>query len=57
MPAMPTDPNRPDDVLKTDADADGRGGDDPYDAASYALMEASRPPQGYAASPLEGYRG
>lgn len=43
IPAMPADPNRPEDVKKTDADAEGRGGDDPYDAMSYGLMEASRP--------------
>jgi hypothetical protein len=45
IPAMATDPNRPEDVRKTDADAEGRGGDDCYDAASYGLMEASRPPR------------
>ena len=42
MPSLVVDPRRPEDVLKVDADADGRGGDDPYDAASYGLMEAQR---------------
>ena len=44
IPAMPTDPNRPEDVRKTDADREGHGGDDAYDGATYGLMEASRPP-------------
>lgn len=35
------DPNRPEDVLKQDADANGEGGDDFYDAIRYGL--ASRP--------------
>lgn len=44
IPALPTDPRRAEDVLKIDADDEGMGGDDPYDAVRYALMEAGRPP-------------
>jgi hypothetical protein len=44
IPALLVDPNRPEDVLKTDVDANGNGGDDCYDAMSYGLMEANRPP-------------
>ena len=39
IPAMQHDPHRPEDVLKVDADEDGLGGDDAYDAARYGLME------------------
>jgi hypothetical protein len=35
------DPNKPEDVLKQDADTNGFGGDDPYDMTRYGL--ASRP--------------
>jgi phage terminase large subunit len=38
IPLMVHDPNRPEDVLKVDAD-NGQGGDDPYDACRYGLME------------------
>lgn len=38
IPAMVHDPRRPEDVLKVDADAEGRGGDDPYDCLRYGLM-------------------
>ena len=33
------DPHRPEDVLKTDVDEDGNGGDDFYDAFRYGIME------------------
>lgn len=36
-----SDPKNPEDVLKQDADADGKGGDDEYDMVRYGL--ASRP--------------
>lgn len=36
--AMLHDPNRPEDVLKTDIDEDGNGGDDYYDMGRYGLM-------------------
>ena len=36
------DPNRPEDVLKVDADEDGAGGDDFYDAARYTRMAAEK---------------
>jgi hypothetical protein len=35
---MQTDPKRPEDVLKVDADTEGLNGDDPYDSARYGLM-------------------
>jgi hypothetical protein len=35
---MVHDPNRSEDVLKVDADSNGRGGDDCYDETRYALM-------------------
>lgn len=38
---MPLDPDKPEDALKVDADASGRGGDDLYDETRYGLM--SRP--------------
>ena len=38
IPAMLSDPNRPEDVLKVNASDDGEGGDDCYDAARYGLM-------------------
>lgn len=41
IPAMMHDPARPEDVLKVDVDDDGNGGDDPYDAARYGLMETA----------------
>lgn len=40
---LPSDPNNPEDALKTDADAFGNGGDDCYDETRYAM--ASRPPR------------
>lgn len=39
IPGLQSDPNRPEDVLKVDADESGEGGDDPYDSARYGLME------------------
>lgn len=41
MQAMTLDPDDPEDALKVDADASGRGGDDCYDETRYGLM--SRP--------------
>jgi hypothetical protein len=35
---MPLDPDNPEDALKVDADAAGRGGDDYYDETRYGLM-------------------
>ncbi len=37
LPAMQYDPNRPEDVLKVDADEDGVGGDDSADALRYLV--------------------
>ena len=37
LPTLQRDPNRPEDVLKMDADSDGEGGDDPYDGFRYGL--------------------
>jgi phage terminase large subunit len=42
MPNMQHDPNRPEDVLKVDADDDGNGGDDAYDAGRYTIMAAEK---------------
>jgi hypothetical protein len=36
------DPNRPEDVLKVDADEEGIGGDDPADALRYLVATKSR---------------
>ena len=41
LPALQHDPHRPEDVLKWDVDEDGNGGDDPYDALRYGLMDCS----------------
>jgi len=38
IPAMLSDPNRAEDVLKQDADIEGEGGDDAYDSARYGIM-------------------
>ncbi len=46
LPALEHDPHRPEDVLKVDADDDGVGGDDYYDAFRYGLMVDARPRQG-----------
>src|SRR5512136_2430768 len=42
LPAMQHDPNRPEDVLKVDADEDGVGGDDAADALRYLIATKSR---------------
>lgn len=42
LPRLVADPRRPEDVLKMNADRNGQGGDDEYDAARYGLMEAPR---------------
>ncbi|MEQ9027554.1 MAG: phage terminase large subunit [Aggregatilineales bacterium] len=39
MPYLERDPHNPEDVLKVDADGDGNGGDDGYDAARYGLYQ------------------
>lgn len=41
LESMVTDPDKPEDALKVDADEFGDGGDDPYDMVRYGLM--SRP--------------
>ena len=43
LPAMQHDPHRPEDVLKWDADEDGTGGDDAYDALRYGIMAVAGP--------------
>lgn len=40
IPALLSDPKRPEDVLKVDTDSDGEGGDDWYDAFRYGVMAA-----------------
>jgi hypothetical protein len=42
LPALQHDPNRPEDVLKVDADEDGGGGDDTADALRYLVATKSR---------------
>jgi hypothetical protein len=44
IPRMVTDPKNAEDVKKVNADAQGRGGDDPYDAARYGVMARPAPP-------------
>jgi phage terminase large subunit len=43
IPAMEHDPHRPEDVLKIDTDDNGDGGDDPYDAVRYGIMDVTTP--------------
>ncbi len=47
LPQLQHDPHRPEDVMKVDADEDGVGGDDAYDALRYGLMETARPGRAY----------
>jgi phage terminase large subunit len=42
LPALQHDPNRPEDVLKVDADEDGIGGDDAADVLRYMVATKSR---------------
>jgi hypothetical protein len=42
MAALQHDPNRPEDVLKVDADEDGIGGDDAADCMRYLVATKSR---------------
>ena len=42
LPALQHDPACPERVKKWDADEDGEGGDDAYDAFRYDLMNATR---------------
>jgi phage terminase large subunit len=42
LPALQHDPNRPEDVLKVDADEDGVGGDDAADALRYLVATTAR---------------
>ena len=42
LPTLQHDPNRPEDVLKTDADEEGIGGDDAADALRYLVATKSR---------------
>jgi hypothetical protein len=42
LPALQHDPNRPEDVLKVDADEDGIGGDDAADALRYMVATKAR---------------
>ena len=41
-PSLQHDPNRPEDVLKVDADKDGVGGDDAADCLRYLVATKSR---------------
>jgi phage terminase large subunit len=42
LPMLQHDPNRPEDVLKVDADEDGVGGDDAADALRYLIATKAR---------------
>ncbi len=42
LPSLQHDPNRPEDVLKVDADEDGGGGDDAADALRYLVASRGR---------------
>jgi hypothetical protein len=42
LPSLQHDPNRPEDVLKVDADEEGIGGDDPADALRYLVATKGR---------------
>ena len=42
LPALQHDPNRPEDVLKVDADEDGNGGDDAADCLRYLVATKPR---------------
>jgi hypothetical protein len=42
LPALQHDPNRPEDVLKVDADEDGVGGDDCADCLRYLVGTKAR---------------
>ena len=42
LPSLQHDPNRPEDVLKTDPDDDGLGGDDSADALRYLVSTKPR---------------
>jgi hypothetical protein len=42
LPSLQHDPNRPEDVLKVDADEDGVGGDDAADALRYLVATRER---------------
>jgi phage terminase large subunit len=42
LPALQHDPNRPEDVLKVDADEDGVGGDDSADCLRYLVATKPR---------------
>jgi hypothetical protein len=42
LPLLQHDPNRPEDVLKVDADEDGDGGDDAADALRYLLASKAK---------------
>ena len=44
IPSLEHNPNRPEDVLKSDVDENGQGGDDPGDCARYGLMVRRKPP-------------
>jgi phage terminase large subunit len=42
LPCLQHDPNRPEDVLKVDADEEGVGGDDAADACRYLVATKAR---------------
>jgi len=58
LPALEHDPHRPEDVLKWDTDDEGSGGDDPYDALRYGLLDCpGSPTPDRVAQILTNWRG
>jgi hypothetical protein len=54
LPALPHDPNRPEDVLKVDADENGNGWDD---AADYPPLPGGNEGAGGGGEEVEGALG
>lgn len=57
LPSMQHDEHRPEDVDKVDCDANGDGGDDPYDSFRYGIMYAAKGVPSWGESPLGDWRG
>ena len=58
IPSLQHDPNKPEDVLKINADEEGKGGDDEADALRYGLMERIdlRQPEGAASALAQAFK-
>lgn len=59
IPSLQHDPDKPEDVLKVNADEEGKGGDDPADAFRYGVMERAelRQPEGSDSDLAKALRG